>query len=176
MKFSFAFIIAAVALFAACSNSAPTPVANSNSNAADRPLRSGQLQQQNTIAHTTENQPPRTAPNLNGAPKTAGGEPIDTAKYDGVIAEAEKVVKSKPNDEEAKKTLAQAYFDRAFALTQPPARQYAAALGDYRRALKYDPNHEESKVWVNQISIIFRSLGKEPPKEGEEPAPLPFKK
>ena len=94
----------------------------------------------------------------------------------GVIAEAEKIVNSKPNDEQAKKTLAQAYFDRAFALTQPPARQYAAALGDYRRALKHDSNHEESKMWIDQISTIFRSLGKEPPKEGEEPAPLPFKK
>ena len=157
---------------AACNSSAPTPVANSNANAsADRPMRSGQMQQQNTIAHSTENQPQRPA-----SPKAPGGEPIDTAKFDGVIAEAEKTVKSKPNDEQAKKTLAQAYFDRAFALTQPPARQYAAALGDYRRALKYDPNHEESKQWIDQISTIFRSLGKEPPKEGEEPAPLPFKK
>ena len=178
MKLSFALLVFTVALSAACNSTAPTPVANSNANIvdADRPLRSGQLQQQNTIAHTTENQPPRTAANSNGGPKTSGGEPIDTARYDGVIAEAEKAVKSKPNDEQAKKTLAQAYFDRAFALTQPPARQYAAALGDYRRALKYDPNHEESKTWINQISTIFRSLGKEPPKEGEEPAPLPFKK
>lgn len=165
-----------VAIFSiACSNTAPTPVANSNAS-ADRPMRSGQMQQQNTIAHSTENQPPRTGANSTGAPKASGGEPIDTAKFDGVIAEAEKIVNSKPNDAEAKKTLAQAYFDRAFALTQPPARQYAAALGDYRRALKHDPNHEESKVWMNQIVTIFRSLGKEPPKEGEEPAPLPFKK
>jgi len=164
-------------LCGACNSSAPTPVANSNANApADRPMRSGQMQQQNTIAHTTENQPPRTATNASGPPKASGGEPIDTAKFDGVVAEAEKTVKSKPNDEQAKKTLAQAYFDRAFALTQPPARQYAAALGDYRRALKYDPNHGESKQWITQISTIFRSLGKEPPKEGEEPAPLPFKK
>ena len=162
---------------AACSNSAPTQVANSNANSsAERPMRSGQMQQQNTIAHTTENMPQRPASGGPGAPKGGGGEPIDTAKFDGVIAEAEKVVKAKPDDAEAKKTLAQAYFDRAFALTQPPARQYAAALGDYRRALKHDPGHAESKQWIEQISAIFRSLGKEPPKEGEEPAPLPFKK
>ena len=136
---SFIFLVCVVAAFsAACSNSAPTPVANSNVNIAnaDRPLRSGQMQQQNTIAHTTENQPQR--PGLNGTGpggRQPGGEPIDTAKYDGVIAEAEKIVNSKLNDEQAKKALAQAYFDRAFALTQPPARQYAAALGDYRRAL-----------------------------------------
>ena len=162
---------------AACSNSAPTQVANSNVNAsADRPLRTGQMQQQNTIAHTTENQPQRPAPGGPGAPKAGGGEPIDTAKFDGVIAEAEKVVKAKPDDAGAKKTLAQAYFDRAFALTQPPARQYAAALGDYRKAVKLDPTHEDAQQWIDQISTIFRSLGKQPPAEGEEPAPLPFKK
>jgi tetratricopeptide (TPR) repeat protein len=178
MKLILTFPIFFVAILSiACNSSAPTPVANSNTNAsADRPMRSGQMQQQNTIAHTTENQPPRTASNTISGPRASGGEPIDTAKFDGVIAEAEKTVKSKPNDEQAKKTLAQAYFDRAFALTQPPARQYAAALGDYRRALKYDPNHEDSKMWIDQITTIFRSLGKEPPKEGEEPAPLSFKK
>lgn len=176
MKYLLAFVLFAVAFSAACNSSAPTQVANSNANAsADRPLRSGQMQQ-NSIAHTTENQPTRTGANSSGGPKTSGGEPVDTAKFDGVIAEAEKAVKSNPSDTEAKKTLAQAYFDRAFALTQPPARQYAAALGDYRRALRYDPNHDESKQWIDQISTIFRSLGKEPPKEGEEPAPLPFKK
>lgn len=129
---------------------------------------------QNTIAHTTENQPPRNT-NTGGKP-SSGGEAIDIAKFDGVIAEAEKASKAKPNDQALKGVLADAYFDRAFALTEPPARQYAAALGDYRRALKLNPNHEEAQKWIDQIVTIFRSLGKEPPKEGEEPAPLPFKK
>ena len=168
--------IIALACFAlaACNNSAPTPVANSNANttASDRPLRSGQM---NTIAHTTENQPQRPAANSNSGGKfSASGDPIDTARFDGVIAEAEKAQKAKPNDEAAKKTLAQAYFDRGAALTE--ARQYAAALGDYRRALKYDPNHEESKKWIDQIVGIYAMLKKEAPKEGEEPEPLPFKK
>lgn len=161
--------------FAACSNSAPTVVTNSNTNtnaSADRPLRSGQM---NTIAHTTENQPPKAAnSNTGGGKWTASGEPIDTARFDGVIAEAEKAVKAKPNDEAAKKTLAQAYFDRGAALTE--ARQYASAIGDYRRALKHDPTHEESKKWIDQIVGIYAMLKKEAPKEGEEPPPLPFKK
>ena len=58
-------------------------------------MRSGQMQQQNTIAHTTENQPPRTASNTISGPRASGGEPIDTAKFDGVIAEAERP--SSPN-------------------------------------------------------------------------------
>ena len=135
-------------------------------------MRSEQMQQQNTIAHTTEGQPPRSS---NAAPKSAAmGDPIDTAKFDGVIAEAEKAYKAKPNDEAAKNSLADAYFDRGFALTE--ARQYAAALGDYRKALKLVPNHEESKKWLDQIVSIYQTLGRPAPKEGEEPAPLPFKK
>lgn len=102
------------------------------------------------------------------------GEPIDTAKFDGTIAAAEKVVKSKPADPQAKKDLAQAYYDRGFALTE--ARQYASALGDYRRALKLDPSHEDSKNWIKQIVDIYAMLKKDAPKEGEEPPPLPFKK
>ena len=174
MRFSFALILFAASLTAGCSNSAPTPVANSNTANTNRPLRSEQMQ--NSVAHTTENQPPKPANSNSTSKMGSGGEPIDTAKYDGVIAEAEKAYKAKPNDPAAKSNLADAYFDRGFALTDSAARQYAAALGDYRRALKIDPNHEEARKWHDQIVSIFRSLGKEPPKEGEEPAPLPFQK
>jgi len=161
------------AIAAACNNAAPTGTQTAaNSNSAGRPMRSEQMQQGNSLAHTTENQPP---PNPNAPGKFAqGGEAIDTAKFDGVIAEAEKALKAKPNDAAAKTALADAYFDRGFALTE--ARQYAAALGDYRKALKLDPNHEESKKWIDQIVGIYQMLKKEAPKEGEEPAPLPFKK
>ena len=146
------------------------------SNSAATPQRSEKLQ--TTTAHTTENQPQKMS-NSNSAPGSnskwsQGGEAIDTAKFDGVIAAAEKTVKSKPADGEAKKTLAQAYFDRGFALTE--ARQYASALGDYRRALKNDPDHEDSKKWIDQIISIYSMLKKDYPKEGEEPPALPFKK
>src|SRR5688572_9343839 len=130
MRFLFLFVGAA---FLTACNTAPTPIANSTTANTNRPQRSEQMQ--NSVAHTTENQPPKSA-NSNSASKMAsGGEPIDTAKYDGVIAEAEKAYKAKPNDPAAKSNLADAYFDRGFALTDSAARQYAAALGDYRRAL-----------------------------------------
>ena len=51
-----------------------------------------------------------------------------------------------------------------------------AALGDYRKALKHVPDHDESKKWIDQITGIYKMLNKEAPKEGEEPAPLPFQK
>jgi tetratricopeptide (TPR) repeat protein len=113
----------------------------------------------------------------NNAPKgkwTQSGDPIDTSAFDAEIKEAEKNLKANPNDEKLKKALADAFSKRGLALTE--ARQYASALGDFRRALKLDPNNAEAKKWIDQIISIYRSINKEHPKEGEEPPPLPFKK
>lgn len=159
-------IIASSFLVLAC-NRSPQPVANSNL----LPERSERTQ--TAIAHTTENQTPRPA-NSNSGKWSQSGDPIDTSKFDTAIASAEKELKGKPADDATKKALADAFFARGFALTE--ARQYASALGDYRRALKYDPEHEESKKWIDQIVSIYTMLKKEAPKEGEEPGPLPFKK
>jgi tetratricopeptide (TPR) repeat protein len=168
MKLALIFLLSAFIL--GC-NRGPQPVANSNS-LPDRPMRSGQAQ--NVIAHTTENQTPKPANAPGGGKWSQSGDPIDTSKFDEAIASAEKNLKGKPGDDEAKKNLAQAFFQRGFALTE--ARQYASALGDYRRALKYDPAHADSKKWIEQIVGIYSMLKKDAPKEGEEPPPLPFKK
>ena len=164
-------LIASIA-FTGC-NRAAAPVANS-----PRPINVAQQtnEAQSVLAHSNEGQPPRPM-NANGSgPGKSGstGDPIDTSKFDEKIREAEKAVKAKSGDEAAKKDLAQAYFERGVALTE--ARQYASALGDYRRALKYDPEHKESKDWIDQIVSIYAMLKKDPPKEGAEPPPLPFKK
>jgi tetratricopeptide (TPR) repeat protein len=161
-------VFGAVALAMAC-NSAARPVVNTNSTATQSNDRT-----QTAIAHSSEN---RLGPATNATAKTKwtqSGDPIDTSRFDGTIKEAEKTYKSKPMDESAKKLLGQAYFDRGFALTE--ARQYASALGDYRRALQYDPDNDEAKNWIDQILVIYETMGKESPKEGEEPPPLPFKK
>lgn len=163
-------LIAISICIAACSTNQTQVSQNANSN-SQQPMRAEKLE--STTAHTTENQPPKSG-DASGGKWSASGEPIDTAKFDGVIAEAEKAAKAKPNDEAVKKTLAQAYFARGEALTE--ARQYAAAIGDYRKALKLDSTHEGSKKWIEEISRIYRLLKKEAPKEGEEPPPLPFKK
>ena len=160
-------IILSAAFILSCNRAAPVAV-NVNSNAPARVERA-----QTAIAHTTENQTPKPA-NSSGGKWTQSGDPIDTAKYDEAIASAEKTEKANPSDAGAKKALAEAYFQRGVALTQ--ARQYASALGDYRRALKFDPDHEDSKKWIQQIEGIYQMMNKEGPKEGEEPPPLPFKK
>ena len=105
---------------------------------------------------------------------TQSGTPIDTAEFDYEIAKTEKDFKAKPKDEKAKKFLAEAYLKRAVALTE--ARQYASAIGDYRRVLKYDANNEDAKKWIDEIVKIYAMINREHPKEGEEPPALPFKK
>lgn len=105
---------------------------------------------------------------------TQSGNPIDTSRFDADVEKAEKSLKAKQTDEAAKKALAEAYVQRGFALTE--ARQYASALGDYRKALKLDPDNEEAKKWIAQIVGIYESINREYPKEGEEPPPLAFNK
>lgn len=130
---------------------------------------------QTAIAHSLENQSPGAVPSSGGLTKwTQSGDPIDTTKFDAAIAAAEKSIGSKPSDAAAKKALADAYMDRAMALTD--ARQYASALGDYRRVLKYDPNNTEAQTWIDQIISIYSSINRSYPGEGEEPPPLPFTK
>lgn len=162
-----------VGLAAACSSESPqrsnVEVATTNSNNL-----------QTVSSHTTEKALPPAA-NSTVVPKsdtktkwTQSGNPIDTSKFDAGVVEAEKNQKAKPSDAAAKKDLAEAFVARGVALTD--ARQYASALGDYRRALKLDPNNEEARKWIDQIIAIYTSINREYPPEGEEPPPLPFKK
>ena len=157
---------------------AKAPVAvQQNTNTSPEPQRAEKLE--SVTAHTTENQPMPMPPSANAesGPRshwTQGGNPIDTSKFDAAVTQAEKAAKGKSNDAAAKKALSEAYLNRAMALTD--ARQYASALGDFRRALKYDPSSEEAKTWIDQIIKIYDSMNKDYPKEGEEPPPLPFNK
>lgn len=103
---------------------------------------------------------------------TQSGTPIDVKEFNANIEKAEKDLKAKPKDETAQKNLSEAYTARAVALTE--ARQYASALGDYRRALKYDAANAEAKSGKDVIISIYKSMNRGFPPEGEEPPPLPF--
>lgn len=128
-------------------------------------------------SHQSQNAPPdnTVVPKSETKTKwTQGGSAIDTSQLDAAIAKADKDFKAKPKDEAAKKALATAYVNRGLALTD--ARQYASALGDYRKAQKLDPTNSEANKWVKEIIGIYDGMNKEYPKEGEEPPPLPFDK
>ena len=93
-------------------------------------------------------------------------------KYDEEIKRLEKQAGMRPGDDSMRLALAKAYLSRGDALKQ--ARQYRAALGDYRRALRYDPDNEEAREWAATITAILQQMGREVPTEGNEPAPLPM--
>lgn len=156
--------------FAACGTNA---VRVSDNTAA---ANDAKLPEQSVIAHSNEPTGPGPVANVDPSkPKTKwtqSGTPIDTKKFDEAIKAADASFKKAPKNADAKKALAKAYFDRGMALTD--ARQYPSALGDYRKALKVDPEMEEAKQWVDQIIGIYASMNREAPKEGEEPPPLPF--
>lgn len=158
-------LIALFACLAVACNNAGTPVTQ---NAAPP----SNVRPQTAIAHSSENKVPM-APSSEKSKWTQSGDPIDTKKFDEAIAAAEVALHKSPNDQKAKKALADAYFARAEALTG--ARQYASALGDYRRTIKHDPANTDAKNWIDQITGIYDSMGRESPPEGEEPQPLPYK-
>ena len=127
------------------------------------------------IQHGPSGTDPAASPAYTAKGKwTQSGDAIDTAKLDAAVNLAVKTLAVKPSDAAAKKAVSEAYFNRGTALTE--ARQYASALGDYRKAYKADPSNTEAKEWIDKIILIYDGLKKDYPKEGEEPPPLPFKK
>ncbi|HEV2913300.1 MAG TPA: hypothetical protein VGX92_08290 [Pyrinomonadaceae bacterium] len=111
---------------------------------------------------------PRSAPQA-----SSGGEPVDTSGYDAQIRQLEAKAKKNPADRQTRLALGKAYTDRGDALTG--VRQYRAALGDYRRALRLDPDNAQAQQMAGTIISILKSMGRDVPAEGQEPAPLPLK-
>ncbi|MDH3492928.1 MAG: hypothetical protein OEM82_05215 [Acidobacteriota bacterium] len=113
------------------------------------------------------------APNEGAKRKwSRSGDPIDTSKFDAAIESAAADLKANPSDAALQKALGTAYFRRGVALTA--ARQYASAIGDFRKAVKNDPANSEAKQQIAVITSIYDSMNIESPKEGEEPPPLEF--
>jgi tetratricopeptide (TPR) repeat protein len=117
------------------------------------------------------NQSQEAAKGNTSAPMRGGmAQAVDTSEYDAKINRLEEQAKKKPNDAGLRKQLARAYLERGNALTQ--ARQYGAALGDYRRTLRYDPANEEARYWSDTIIGIMNQMNRPVPAEGAEPTPI----
>ena len=165
----FIALICAALISIGCNNAANTNAVNKSTvqtaTAPNVPTAGNQA----IVSSHSEN-PEKPAAPRNDAPSTGSpmAQPIDVSQMTADIAKAEKEYKKNPK---AKDDLAKAYFIRATALTG--AAQYRSALGDYRKGLKLDPNDESAKGMHDQIISIFKSINREPPKEGEEPPPLP---
>jgi tetratricopeptide (TPR) repeat protein len=168
-------IISAAIILAGCNSAAP--ISQGPEMPAENRAANAGKDLESVAAHTTENENPTMTTPAANKPEHQGpvGEPIDTTEFDAAIKAATKEMAASPKSTEVKERLGGAYFSRAFALTQ--ARQYPSALGDYRRALKYDPTNDEAQKWIGVIESIYKTMpDKTLPKEGEEPEPLPFKK
>lgn len=156
----------------ACTNS-PQTAQNQNVNKPAQNATNSLV----TSSHSTDKPVPSNSTN-SGAPSSPSsasmGEAVDVSEQTANIEKAEKAYKSKSTDGKLKSDLAAAYFKRAFDLTG--ARQYRSALGDFRKGLKLNPNDEDAKAMHDQIIKIFKDMGREPPKEGEEPPPLSLNK
>jgi len=176
MKMKKLLIIALISLFfVGCNDSAS--VSYTKKSGANKPKPEKPEKKESQIAHSNEKQniPLATSKQSKAKKKwTRSGNPIDTSKFDAAIAQADKDLKTAPKKESLKNALSEAYYKRGFVLTE--ARQYASAIGDFRRSLKYNPANSESKKWIAVIINIYKSINREAPKEGEEPAALEFKK
>lgn len=160
---------AALALVACGSNGTPT-AANQNATSTN----------QTTVANTqsSSNNSSARSPSVAASPKVAtpqaatsgGGEFVDTSRYDAEIKRLEEKARKKTPDQATRLALAKVYTDRGDALTG--VRQYRAALGDYRRALRLDPNDEQARQMSGTIIGILKSMGRDVPPEGQEPSPL----
>lgn len=166
MKKSLSLIFAALFLIG-CQKQAQQTVPTANTNTVVKSANS-------TIVSSHSSDAPTVSPNQSNkssSTESPQAKLIDVSEMTVDIEKAEKEFKKNPK---AKEDLAKAYFVRATALTG--AAQYRAALGDYRKGLKLNPADEDSKKMHDQILGIFKSMGREPPKEGEEPKPLEFEK
>lgn len=162
-------VLSLIAVFAVSCKTASEPAVQTN--------------RENTNTEKSDNLPTVSSHSQNNSPPPTAGEkpenappmmkPLDVSKMTADIEKAKAIFDKTPTDESAKKGLANAYFERAMALTN--VAQYRAALADFRKGLKLDPNNESAKKMHDEIIRIFESMGREAPKEGEEPPPMATK-
>jgi hypothetical protein len=108
--------------------------------------------------------PPATAPTSGSAQKPG----IDTAVLDAKIERAE--AKAKSGNQADKLAAAAALVERGNVYRdagQPSL--YKFALGDYRRALRYQPDNAVARERMNEIVSIYQSMGRPVPENGNEP-------
>jgi len=161
-------------MFAACGGGANQQTVSTNTPPATQNTNNTLVVSSHQTEKTLPSNPASSSVDQSSSTQSPMSKAIDVTEMTAKIEKADKEYKAKPTDTKAKENLAAAYFERAFALTK--AAQYRAALGDFRKGLKLNPNDSDAKAMHDQIIDIFKSIGREPPKEGEEPPPLPFKK
>lgn len=95
---------------------------------------------------------------------------VDTSAPDAQIKAALAKVKSPNSTDADKRALAQAYLERAnIYYNAGIPTLYKLALGDLRRALRYDPDNAEAHEKAEMIISIYKSMGRPIPPNGSDP-------
>lgn len=162
-----------IALCAAgCSGTTPTLTNNGNANSA------ATTSNQSSRTSSTGLPPVSPAHGDNAAvtppaaaTSSSSAKPgIDTAALDKKIESVEAKAKAAGATQADKLAAASAYVQRANVYRdagQPML--YKFALGDYRRALRYQPDNEEARAKMDEIVSIYKSMNKPVPENGNEP-------
>ncbi|HYP01315.1 MAG TPA: hypothetical protein VER76_14085 [Pyrinomonadaceae bacterium] len=105
------------------------------------------------------------------APSGAATKPgLETAALDAKIEKAEAKAKAGGASQADKVAAAAALVERGnlYRDAGQPAL-YKFALGDYRRALRYQPDNAEAREKMNEIVGIYQSMGRPVPTNGSDP-------
>jgi hypothetical protein len=92
---------------------------------------------------------------------------LPTPELDIKIAKAEAKAQAPGATDADKKAVSAAYGERANVYRDAgrPAL-YKFALGDYRRALRYDPNNADARSKMDEIVAIYQQMGRPVPTNG----------
>jgi hypothetical protein len=139
--------------------SSPSPAAGAQAGAGLPPVAS---------AHGGAQQPAQPAAPAGGG-AAASNPSVNTKELDAKIESAEAKAKAGNASEADKRAAAAAYVARGNVYYEAgtPAL-YKFALGDFRRALKYDPANSEARTKMTQIVQIYESMGRPVPTNGLE--------
>ncbi len=169
-KFVLALTCGAALFAAGCG----TPSATNNNNTNSAATTSNQSSRTSNVtlppvssAHGDNSSvaPPATSAASNSSTQKPG---INTAALDAKIEKAE--AKAKGGAQADKLAAAAALVERGNVYRdagQPTL--YKFALGDYRRALRYQPDNAEAREKMNEIVSIYQGMGRPVPENGNEP-------
>jgi hypothetical protein len=142
----------------------------SGSNASPASTRTAQNSNIPPVSSAHGGNPPGGAPAVNSTGNSAKPAGLDTAALDDKIKKAEAKAKASGATQSDKLAAAAAYLERGnlYRDAGQPAL-YKFALGDYRYALRYQPDNAEAREKMNEIVQIYQSMGRPVPENGNEP-------
>jgi tetratricopeptide (TPR) repeat protein len=175
LTFTFAFAFGLLNF--ACGRGDSASQSNQNANASNTASRSGAgtASKSKELGATSSHGGGATATTNGGAaPAAATGGDADralanTAEYDERIEKAAAKADASGASAADKKAASEAYLARGNVYRDAGnPRLYKFALGDYRRALRYDPANREAKEKMDEIVSIYESMGRPVPTNGLE--------